>query len=846
MFIYTGRKPQYDSNIPLLSVNVNADLLDTFGQVTISQIYKNNYSTDIEAIYCFNLDASSCVTNMVLVLNGKRLISEIKEKTKGRTTYDKAVNENKTACLLEKNIDGSYKVSLGRIRPGLDVQVELTYITNLDYSGGVAKFVLPTNISEKYTSSSSRSVKDVLASITSNLIYSSSSKYTFNFNLNYKSHNTINGIKSLTNEIQVVPISSNEVRVTSTSIPASGDFNLLIDTVVSAGVYYNTQGDTTYVAITHKIPDQSLDLLTVEKEFIFVIDRSGSMRDCMSNWSGSSGEDNHTKIELAKKGLKLFIESLPPCSLFNVYSFGSDYTALFPESVKITDKSKSLALTAIDKFDSDMGGTEIFNCLQSVLSGNTTVKATIPSKPINLSEREWKPHSSLEQEKVENVTSSSHISPEKILILLTDGQVGNQDAVVGLCEQYNYLSRVFCIGIGSDVDRSLVRNVSKASNGYSDVLVDNDDISSSVIKMLDASLKSYYKCVGVTIGESRTIEHVLYPNQSLNFFKAMSTDVFSKLTEVVVSGINGITGIQESWVVPIVPLSESPAYLRQLWANDRILAYLNDNTRNKHTTEIIKLSIENSLCSGYTSFVVVDEVESGTNSQPVITVNVPQYSDESFKLGGINKMKKSRGVSAQSFGFHNMSSAQKLGANAGMKSLSATSAPMIEKCSFNSYDDEDAEEFDGIIHQLGSILRQNKGSNMFGGFMSNFLSGPKSVSSSRQDKCERTPPTFISNMSREKSSENIEYLLTFKNIDGSFKYDENVLKIIDVSIDKFNIVVSTQGVSKEYLANVLVLAYFKSLNQSKYTMVQKILEAWLVKNKVVEISESTTQSLIQN
>ena len=49
----------------------------------------------------------------------------------------------------------------------------------------------------------------------------------------------------------------------------------------------------------------------VEGEFIFVIDRSGSM--------------GGVRIEKAKEALSLFIKSLPEGCYFNVYSFGSNF-----------------------------------------------------------------------------------------------------------------------------------------------------------------------------------------------------------------------------------------------------------------------------------------------------------------------------------------------------------------------------------------------------------------------------------------------------------------------------------------------------------------------------------------
>ena len=52
----------------------------------------------------------------------------------------------------------------------------------------------------------------------------------------------------------------------------------------------------------------------VSKEYIFLIDRSGSM---------------HDTIKLAREALILFLLSLPTGSKFNVCSYGSDFAFLF-------------------------------------------------------------------------------------------------------------------------------------------------------------------------------------------------------------------------------------------------------------------------------------------------------------------------------------------------------------------------------------------------------------------------------------------------------------------------------------------------------------------------------------
>jgi secreted protein with Ig-like and vWFA domain len=61
-----------------------------------------------------------------------------------------------------------------------------------------------------------------------------------------------------------------------------------------------------------------VELDTAANEFIFVLDRSGSM--------------DGVRIRQAKVALLIFLKSLPPGSYFNVVSFGSGYTQLFETS----------------------------------------------------------------------------------------------------------------------------------------------------------------------------------------------------------------------------------------------------------------------------------------------------------------------------------------------------------------------------------------------------------------------------------------------------------------------------------------------------------------------------------
>ena len=151
----------------------------------------------------------------------------------------------------------------------------------------------------------------------------------------------------------------------------------------------------------------------------------------------------------------MFLKSLPVGVKFNICSFGSTHSFLWPKSKSYSRDSLNEALAHVGIFEADLGGTKTYAAL----------RATIGNRYLDI--------------------------PCEVM-LLTDGDIWNQDELFKYLNQEvdksNSNLRVFALGIGNGVSHALIEGVARAGNGFGQIVNNDEKLDSKVIRMLKGGL----------------------------------------------------------------------------------------------------------------------------------------------------------------------------------------------------------------------------------------------------------------------------------------------------------------------------------------------------------------------
>ncbi|KAE8594665.1 hypothetical protein XENTR_v10019739 [Xenopus tropicalis] len=210
------------------------------------------------------------------------------------------------------------------------------------------------------------------------------------------------------------------------------------------------------------------DLRKAQGEFIFLLDRSGSM-------SGVS-------ITRVRDAMLVILKSLMPTSLFNIIGFGSTFKTLFPCSQSYNEESVAIACDSIKRLRADMGGTNILSPLNWIF--RQPVCRGYP----------------------------------RLLFLLTDGAVSNTGKVIELIRHHSSFTRCYSFGIGQNACRRLVQGVASVSKGSAEFLSEGERLQPKMLQSLKKSMAPVLSDVTVEWVFPESFEVLISPVSSSFLF----------------------------------------------------------------------------------------------------------------------------------------------------------------------------------------------------------------------------------------------------------------------------------------------------------------------------------------
>ncbi len=532
--------------------HVNVSIDNQLATTKIDQIFANPNNLQLEGTYLFPLEDDVAVSDFVLYIDGKPVKAELLAKDRARNIYEGIVRSMQDPALLEYVGTRAFQARVFPIPPNGERRIQLEYSQIIDVDSGLAKYTYPLR-TDKFTH---QPVGSLAVSI------------------DLKSQHALKTIYSPSHEVAVNRKNDHRANISyeGTNVHVKRDFTCYYSlSDKDFGIDLITHRDDVdedgffMLLISPKYEVKKKDI--IEKDFIFILDRSGSMKG--------------PKIEQAKKALRFCVNNLNDKDRFNLILFNTDVEP-FSENLVSVKQARENALTFIDDIAGN-GGTNINDALLAALADKPDTK-----RP-------------------------------RIVIFLTDGEatVGETDTariLKNVSGANDDKSRVFVFGVGYDVNVNLLDKMAEQNGGTRQYVKPQENLEVAVSAFFTKVSEPVLVNLALNIQNIKTKN--LYPQKLPHLFRGSQLTVLGRYagsgkTKMTLRGdINGKQ--QEFSNTAKFPRQESDhQFLPRLWAQRKV-AYLVDevrlNGKNKELIdEIVRLSEKYGIMTPYTSFLVTEE-----------------------------------------------------------------------------------------------------------------------------------------------------------------------------------------------------------------------------------------------
>ncbi|MEW6305994.1 MAG: VIT domain-containing protein, partial [Verrucomicrobiota bacterium] len=538
--------------LELASHQVHARLRDQLAVTTVEQVIYNPNPRRLEGTFLFPLPKGAHINKFTMEIGGKPVEAELLAADKARRIYEDIVRSMKDPALLEYAGRDLLKARIFPIEPHERKRITLSYTQLLKNDTGLVSYSYPLNV-EKF---SAKPIK------------------TFSLKVEVETKQPLKSIYSPSHTVEIKRDGDRRATIgfEASDTRADRDFQLYYapekDEIGLNLMTYRT-GDGEGYFLLLAAPGVTADKKqVVPKDVAFVLDTSGSMAG--------------NKLEQAKKALQFCVENLNAQDRFEVVRFSTEIESLFGGMVEATGDHRKRAREFVADLK-PMGGTAIHEALQRGL-------ALRPEQ----SERPF------------------------VIIFLTDGRptigITDEDSIVKSVEKFGQ-TRVFCFGIGTDVNTHLLDKITEKTRAFSQYVLAEEDIEVKVSNFFTKIKDPVLANPQLTFGGNVRVTK-LYPSPLPDLFKGGQVVLAGRYTgkgdcAITLAGSVGGKEQKFTYETTFPERAAEHDFIPRLWATRRI-GYLLDEIRLNGENaelreEVTELARAHGIVTPYTAYLIVED-----------------------------------------------------------------------------------------------------------------------------------------------------------------------------------------------------------------------------------------------
>ena len=576
----TGQGP-----LPLKAMDVKARITGLLFDLDVTQTFVNTHKEPIEAVYTFPLPPRAAVSGFSMKIGEHLVIGELKERGVARRSYKQALAAGKRASLAEEDRPNLFSLSVGNLMPGDCAEVSFRLNGILTLNGDQAEWRFPLVVAPRYIPGTSLDLEPAGPGVDADTdevpdgsrlnppVLLTGFPNPVRLGIEVELDPCGLGFEDLCSTLHAVDIEredGSQVR----RVRLAYEERLNRDFVLrfrlpngalrcSAVVIPDTEnpvpqreaGDATLMVTL--LPPQPDRKHRPAKDVVFVLDRSGSM----DGW----------KILAARRAMARMVDTLGPEDRFGIIAFNTGIQPMGQWSLGVvaaTDSHRFKAAEFLAKVEAN-GGTEMLPPIKMALEA----------------------------------LAGGQEEREKILFLVTDGQVGNEGRMVQEAQHQHAGCRFQILGIGDSANDSLLQRMAAASRGW--FLAAESD------RVLDGTLVEAARAFGRPLVTGLKVEapgifpQHLVSSGSLDLYPGTPVILLSRIWSPRALGNVSLEG--EADVPFSVRLATQPADstgARRIWARWK-LRDMED--AQKGASDIVAVSLAHGVLCRHTAFLAVDE-----------------------------------------------------------------------------------------------------------------------------------------------------------------------------------------------------------------------------------------------